>query len=1689
MFHYKINSLLFGGITLLLSFFPLLAWSQVGITTISSDLEVCGLPDTFQVTITNQGSNALTNINIVLELAEGISYTPGSVDGPGVSEQSIPSPDSIMLASQDIPAFQDITFLFTASAGCSASDSAAIFNTLIVNSSNGADTVNSVPFDIEKPALSILNISPSSVTDTLGGSFSRCVEIVNGGIGPLSTFQFAIQVDTARLQYSNFAISPSTAIAPVYSGDSIIFTFGASEISLVGDNDTLLEQNEVIEICYDVLIQSCEDIPSTMIAYWGCNQEFCEVATANANVIIQDAAPVLSITRSFEPNTCYGAGVSTAKLIVTNTGSGPATNVEFEIWIGYNTGPNNGLFSAIDTSNIMWVDTAGNATQLSATNILIGTSTGTYACRGPNPVLRATVTVPFMDIGEQDTLIFTMNDCCKNTCPGTGRTQRSEYRYSYQGVCDTLTFRGGPANVSSGTEGGVTSFAANGPSDLNPGDTAQYCIEHSRFRFFRGAPGGYAYLDLVLPPNLNFVNGSNALFFEDQQGDLWNSSNITIIGDTVRGRFNFPITGGVSLEKVNLKFSLTTNCAGTCDGGIESILYNLYQVPDTSCSCLKAISCFDFDVKVHCPGCPCPDGGFLFRNFTSTRDNFGLPDPDNDGDPDGTGPIDSSLVRMNYLMFGDTLKTVFYGSVASTAANPTWDGGYATSNITRGNVLTPIMADLEIFDASSGNTFTTPIALPAAVNIGGNDRSFTYDLDTNALNGTVPNGYVYDQGDSLILTVRYQVTINVSSLVQTQNITNDFSMTNTATGDSSSCDSYSGNFVLVGYYFTNCCLNQFSASGCNNVVVSQNYYLSIGNCCSNYAGGNIFKYEYRQWATMEEARFVLPPGYNFISATIQDIRTTGTQSTASTPQIPLPLTGTSSDTLIFDMNTLYQANGGPAFESDDGFYGIMRVTLQPNCSASEVGQRIFTVYEWDAIPQLTGPGSYDTIRTSYDSLRWRGPVITMTPSVQIAQGITSNVSWDFQIENSANVEDASNTWFAFTSASGQINPVSVIDVATGTALVPVNGIYQVGTVEADSIRTFRLEATYSTCDLDSILVSTGWNCPGYPANLSSAVCVNDADYLILDPQPSEIQATLNMPSGPFDICDSIPVEINILSSQLANVQDLFVNFLLPLTGGLEYAPGSAEFQYPSANGFASIPDPSVIGTQVRFDIDSISALIEANDLPGSGNPDSNAFTLRFVLTTDCDFASGRRFLVQVLGNRVCGDALPPSLLFSPPIDISGVVTAYSTAVSASAIQNNTCPDDQTLSISLVNTGLGTTAAGDSVFVDLNSGFSYAGNFIGGINPPANTIPVVQSFAGGTRLAWEMPPGLSLGDTISFDIDVNVSSLVACGTDIITVSSEVSSSLFCARTGTSCIAAAVTGSVVVNVPITRPDLQLNNFLSTIGPGPSGFEYTYSGTIENNGVGITPGTLTNVEFYCDSDQSGTLNAGDNLIGTYPTTVGINNGSPHNFNGTFNFNNTVCTDSNQIFAVIAPDTLNGYCLCDSAFANTNVVLPIAWLQARGEARLNGNNIHWEALVLNGHDYFQVEHQNGQAWEAVSPAIYDREQAYDWLHSTPKEVETYRVRAVDQNGQATLSSNILIDRSTLKSCRFFPNPTSDLVQLEGPAGTPFRIISLMGQEVASGYLEDGLTPVETNHFSDGVYLIEFYTESGTQSERLVVQ
>lgn len=1661
----------------------------------ATQLGTCGAPGDFRVIIQNTSGVTLTGITIVPELATGVQYVPGSVGG-GFTEQNITQLDSVTFGGVNLAPGQRDTLTWRARAICGAVPGAVI-DRINVYHSQGGDVNFSPPYQILRPSLSIQSVSNASFSGPIGSVFSRCVTVVNGGFGPLSQLGIVVGSDPASLQNFNFTLQANGApLATTVQGNNILIALGTSQIQQVGDGDTLLEQNETLTICYSVRVLDCADLTSAISTNWGCGGSICESQTSTANVVVPTLVPNIISSRIYTENRCPGNGVpSIIRIILRNTGSGPARDVEVDVWQGEPTGPSSGYISRLDTANMLLRSSINGVQPIAAYYVENQQNSGLYACLGSSALRRIRIRIPLMQAGERDTLVIEQFGCCKTWCASSPETMnRSYYQVGYQDQCRTNSYNLATANITGYNFGRVVSFTNMGLTDIPLGDTAQYTIEHSDFRFFNINPGGFAWVDIVAQPGLTVLSSPGSVFFRDIQGDLWNPTSIIRNGDTVRAFFNLNQPANFDLEKAELVFRATNDCSGgPCSSGPKTVRYAIYQKADPSCACTMIVGCHNFVINTHCGICPatCTNGGMIFMRFDAYRKNYGLPDNDNNGLPDAAGSIDMTRVRTQHLMLRDTLYTRFQGVVQTTGANPDWSEAFARSTITRGNVLTPVTYTVRIWDASTGATYNCNLPAPT-ITSSGTTRTYRYNLNVATLGACVPPGFRYEVNDSVEVIAQYVVSANLGSLVEAQTITNQFATQTTGGALVAGCDNFSGAFILVGYYYTSWGPDEYAPVGCTNITISENYYLSIGNCCNNYAGGNIFEYEYRHWGIPGTARFIVPTGYSYVSSTMSYSRTNGTNSvnTASQAITPVAIIG---DTIHFNMANLYTSNGGTFVLGDDGYYGTINVVLRPTCAVvPDVTVPIRYTWLFNPIPGLTGAGSVAANSARLDSINYESPSLSINPVLPTAPGLGSNVAWDFGIENNSNLAAANNAWFAFVSPSGLISPVTVTNLTTNAVINPVGGIYQFGNLLQDSSRTFRVRATYSNCAKDSIRVVTGWNCSGYPANLGSYPCQTSSAWLYIEPQPAVLQATMNLDPGPFEVCDSMLVELDVVSAQVAAVRDIQVQVTLPLSGGLTYGAGTAELRYPQLAAYGAVGNPTIVGNQLTWQINNISPVIATRNLPGIINPDSNHFSLRFYLYTDCNLISGDRIRVRVSGVQGCNDPVTPILLLSNPININGAVQPYTTQVAAqTSAPVAACPETKTITVNIVNSGALASTLGDSVFVSLGPGYSYAGGFAGLLHPPANSNPRIISSAAGLGLVWDMPTGMVAGDTMRFRFNVLVGDAVPCGPDLATVQTVTNQGLFCARTGSNCITSLQTGSTVLNLSVSRADLNFFGFSSTIQPIAGGNDYDYSGSIQNTGLPIAAGTTTEVRFYCDGDNSGGYSAGDALLGNYTTTAAIPNGGSHAFSGSILIPSASCPLSSMIYALITPNSAAGFCICDTAFANTNVVLPVEWLNVQADALPKANEVTWEATLTADHAHFIVEKLLGVDWRAVSDPIYDRGTAYRWLDDAPAATERYRIRATDLNGGIGYSRQVEVVRGLGQlGIRVYPNPASKVVLLEAPAGTRFTLVSALGVRLRAGVItSERAQALDLVGLAAGVYLLEFQWEDKQVTQRLVVE
>lgn len=1664
-------------------------------TTTLPTLVQCGPAETFTVTLTNSSSNVFDSVYIDLSLFNGVQFDQNTFTSSGVPVQSVVvNSTDLHFLSPTVGPGEFIQFQFLAHSLCDSTSNGISSFSVNADHNQRNYTLASPSFNLLIPALAIQSVQPAAHNGTVDSSFTRTVTVINGGNGPLHNFLLQMNTNFANLEYSNFEVQSSIGnlpLSPTFGSNSITFSLDSLEMTHVGNFDSVLSQNETMSISYDVKVKTCLGQASYFLAGWGCSGSFCEISNSTANVLVNNQAPNITANATFFQDKCYGdnSSPSTTEIAFENTG-GLAKNISIRFWVGNPNGSNGNFFASYDTSSIQWKSGATPSIFLTPSRTDTIQEALAKACL-PNNIGFVEVQIDSMAPGERDTLVFSMFDCCKTWYEKVpGFTHRSWYEFDFQQGCDTSIQTAIPAVVIPGPTNYNNIFVQNvflnGPNNLPPQTPSWYSLDHNSLFLLDATAGGTVEARITLPGNLKFSGGPGDLKFE-LGATSWLPVSVTQTpnanGDTVV-QATFPLPAPSSILSAELKIKLEAICPAPCAGGPSPVYYHLSQIPDPNCNCEAIVTADTFSIDVDCGSCGCPNGGISFYRFDAVRANYGQPDNNGDGLPDNPpSQLDSSLVKRSFLMYGDTLRTVFGGIVETTGSNPNWIAGFLQTKMTpNGDLVQPIGQSIQIKDNSSGIVYAGQMPLPEDTLLPNNARYFTLSFDTTFLLNSFPTtpplppGFVFEQGDSITATLLYQMTQNIGPAVLPQVLTNSFALVNPNTQDTASCGGRNSSFTAVGFEHSVCCNNQLITTGCGPVSLHSNYRLKIGTTFNS----DVFPNEYRNWGIPSEVRVSPPTGYLLDSVAFKYVRNVSGGTTAQTTQV---LANTSGNPWTIPLSSSFGPSGSPGFEpGDEGYEGIVSLFLTPSCELGDTSVPVLTQYSFDFIPAASQLGYVFPPLNKSDTLNHEPPVAELTPTLALFGGIGDSVNLEVNLNNNSSAADAYHTWMTLSSPSGNIFPGTVSLDGQGNSLQPnAGGIYFLDTLAADSSKAISIRADYRTCSLDSLVMQMGWDCREYPSSIASIQCIADQVNLYIDPRPGELQVSVALDSTSYNLCDTIPVTLTIRSAQLARV--LSPSILLELPTGLAPIPNSLATDYPPDNVFESNTNsfsPTANPNLFRLSLDDLDSTIRDHGFPGTTLPDSNVFVLQFQLATSCELQTFiRGFEVFSEGVIHCGDSVLAGE-FTQPFNILGLSEPYVADLSANIEDKSSCPLVKTIEISLVNNGVVPTTLNDTIEIDLDAGLVYQGGFLAGTNSPVDSTLAIDNQNGNQVLSWPIPPYVQVGDSMTFSFDVLVTDSAPCNTASIRVSSLISNNLYCSSEQKNCLITQITGSFSLVAPIDLPILAISGFSSGLSPDSTGGIFSYSGSVSNSGSDIPGGTPTTIGFYCDSDYSGSYSSGDVLLGNHLTTDSITNAMPTFFSGSFFVPDSACTLGNPVYALISSDTSSGVCICDTAQSNSSIPLSVSWDAIRGWARREGNLLEWDVVLQPGHEEFHVQRFGEGRWNTISEAIKDQGRSrFSWTDHAPGIREIYRIRQADTDGAVSHSNAVEILRQAAP-LDLFPNPASQTFFIRGKAGSAYYLIDVWGNLQLQGVLQEGDTSVDASLLPAGLYLVKFGDQPG---------
>jgi len=1234
-------------------------------TTTTPEITVCGQAENFQIKLKNDSSSALSGLSITVQLPTGITYVQGSVtelSSYNVQEQSVNNNNALVFSANNLSAGDSIVFNISTQANIATinhQQQGNVFrNDVSVNFLSGQLSHTSNAYNVLYAALSILNVSPSSQTAITGDTVTRSITIVNAGNGRLSEFKLTDFRNNAGVDLV------STDLGTVNTTLDTI-TIAAADFASIGNGDAYFNTNESIILTQTLIASGCaaNTVTSTIKTIWGCEGETRTSNNSYAHVTVSLKNPNLSISSNESLSSCFASQTSAQEIVLKNNGQGYATNLSIDIYKSSGGVYNEDLFSAIDASSLTYqVGVNGIPISVSSTTYTTR-SDGAWACLGSAPIGRVVVILP-IDIAPGETVVIKWNSyhCCISECNNED-LMGWKYKVDYEDMCGNNNYSSTKTGEGT-TDLNMTIFTET-PIDIDAGETLPfiYTISSHDNNLPVGTGANYEVI-VTLPLGLNWAGGANDFIWTSSPTN-WMPSSVSFNASTRELTGVFIAPEPFNIQKSEILVNLTGDC-GSTTSGYKTIGLAINYVPDAGCSsCKVEMVCNETtSTKLHCPLVNCE--GFNFLSFNAERINYGTPDNDANGLSDNSGALDFNKIKTNRVMVGDTLQTTYKVVVDTGVNNSYFVNFFVEADIDFGQNLSFLSGSITIYDDVTAAYYTCTNFQTATVDGANDERKFQYTFLPNyqctGLPSTLPaNQFYFTHGDSIEFVVNYKVTGNIGANVEEVTINNDLFTSALAdpwgndapllSGDKWGCDDYDGRFTLIGYYFSNSWASNYSVKSCTKTV-QQNFWFSVGDCCDNYGGGNLFPYEYRNWAHVKEVRVNIPTDYDVVQVYFKQRRTRTTNSTSTQTVNNITPFHNSGGNMYFNLEQYYKAFGGSLEYSDDGFHGTVYLELAPTC---DVPINTYEDINWEfqfAQTDYLGGGNSSWYTSNPDRIRYNPTNLVLSSNTPIVDGLGRTVSWNLKVSNNTSNSSAANSWIHFKNPSGELDLLYVIDDSNGDTLQLTSDYFAIGTINTNSTKSYTVVGKYSACAPDYLVAYAGYECAGYPQDFAHFYCSYSTFALNVEPKNAEPQVTIAGTTIGNECSNLIEVTIEVASVKFAHLDSVEVD-ITAIGNSMTFVSGSGQLKYPLSGAFTTIADPLTTPTGYTYQLMNINNSLNESGLPGVLDLNNNRFQLKLQMNIENNFKSGDYVKVSIESKEVCGTTLPViNLAYDPSVQFN-----------------------------------------------------------------------------------------------------------------------------------------------------------------------------------------------------------------------------------------------------------------------------------------------------------------------------------------------------------------------------------------------------------------------------------------------------
>lgn len=1516
--------------------------------------------------------------------------------------------------------------------------------------------------------------TPSVVVDP-----RNAVDVSNGVIGNSYTRKWRIrntgsnsQLDTTwlRIVYQKGILFTGlkidgVSISPTFTvGDTIWY----KAIKTLRNQSAYPADTIFIEETYQITDCSISSGSSLINAYWGCfDKPLCNMVGRFASTQVTLTVPDLKATLKSIKYGCYGS-YDTITMMYYNTGQGAASNVKFRIdncypLVVYQNDPDIG-------SSVSYFDTA-------SIRVKTGLS-GTYVHQYPDSSVRfdnnrsywpvsnpiGTFYLNRKTLTTSDTVYVEVRryrGLYDNTYCSNGNIFLN-YHIFFSNNCGTVNYNVPMTNVGSEWHAFYGKTIFNGPAYLNNGDTGvfEFTTQKGSGLSMNMTAGNYFMMKVTMPAGVVW-DGNSANLTLSRVGSTFSKTVDSVYYNSSTGileAYYKNLYGDIYAVSAKPKFYL--NCSGS--SGTQNIYVQYFNVKmQQQCNWQKLpFSCNDaYPITLICPS-SCPRGGVspYFSEFKRTT--YGKPDNNNDGIPDISGSLDFTKIEWNKLAPRDTFKLTYKGKISRGSASPSSNFVYGYGRVwfpNYGSLMTALSANIKVKDNSASTNFTVTGLTYNRFDTG-NRTSFVFDYSSTKTG--YPSGYYFDNNDSFEFEALFVFNKNVAEggvADDAVTTTNSFYVSHLSnpTNDTAKyrCLDLPGNIRIVQVYKGYNGGFVTRPIGCQQVAIYSDYFQSIGDCCSNYAGSFHFPYEYRLFTTLDTIRIRIPTGYVLDSTLIRYVYTAGagnagvkTFYTAN----PISIVG---EWYTFLITPYYNFAGGSTVPSSTGSYWQMYNYVRATCAVA--ANSIITQYTGD---RWIGRNSWSGISTrGVLTNHHRGTYeFTQSPNLDLSNsgattvlGTAQTVSWDVKVQNTTVSASAGNTWLAFKSKNGKIIVDSVKNIATSSNLSVTNGIFKIGTVAGSTDVKLRIFARFNSCDFDSLKVFTGWNCTNYPSGITavSGSCVADSTLVYLQPTEPVVQADfVTAPSDPVYLCDTLMYVLRVSNRYLVPAMNITLDVELPNGGIGGSAVPTYGYKYPAtASSFSNIAPVSLGNGIYRFYLsDSIPSLKTSGLKPLAEYP-YNELHLKLRMITNCDFISGTTVRFIVNGKSICGKAIPSGADFDQ-INIIGAPTPklHLSADSIPIIAE--CDSNFTAIMKIKNYELFSTSSFDQIWVTLPNGVYMKPNSTKFYRNKFNdSLPRIDTVSGRQRLKWTAYPVPSYDSSV-FSFTYKSPDNEPCGPKNDFFIQTISTYLATCGPDT-CTTNAQNSSVSVNRPPLKPALVYNTGTGTVNliqDTSVGGKYI-ADTLKFIGVefknnGNKASDSTSIMVFYDANNNGNWDTSEQVLHS-DSLPNLNPGNSTFYNRTLIYGHKTLPSNNYIKIKV-----NQKCNCSGSFVATPIVnyIPLEMQILNLTAELNNDitTLNWTTYNEDKIKHFDIlRTPQNQAAPTLAGKVNANGIPYnlnnyifnDNVSKVPYGWIYYQLKSTNSTGIVSYSPIVSVLKSKEQNLLvLFPNPASNKLNIK---------------------------------------------------------